>query len=137
MGIIGLDEEMEQTNPFYKTLPDREKLNLHLIKLKFPAVGEDRKRVLVVSRSLERSVKCKPPHRMVGCIKPLDKLWLDWLDRPALVEEKLQLQGFALGEYNRKCVPSTTLGSLAGNAIPVPLCSAINLSLMVEFSGAL
>jgi site-specific DNA-cytosine methylase len=138
VGKLHLDEDAEATNIWYASLPDREKLNLYFCRLKFPAASdEDRKRVFILTRSLERLAHNKPRIGVAPCVKPLDKMWLDWLGRYALAEEKMALQGHFLNTYDAKSVNSTTLASLAGNTIPTTLCSALNHCLMAEFGDAL
>ena len=69
----------------------------------------------------------------MGCVKPNDNIWMDWLNRYAVPEEKMALQGIFHKTYDSKSTPSTTISSLAGNAIPVPLCSVVNQCMMAEF----
>ena len=49
----------------------------------------------------------------------------------------LNLLGMFYGSYDSKGTPPTSLSSMAGNAIPVPLCSAINMSMTAEFGAYL
>ena len=74
---------------------------------------------------------------MAPCIKPKDKLWIHPQGRVVLPEEKMALQGFEYGTYDEKCVSQWALASLVGNAMPMSMCTAVDLSILSEFADLL
>ena len=74
-----MDLEEERSSVWYSTLPDREKLNLYMMKALYPAESQsDRKRVFVLARSLQRAAKIKPTVGAVG-MRQAERQHLDGL----------------------------------------------------------
>ena len=132
-GLAGISN-LEPDNVFYTTLPYREKLVLKLIEEAYPYT-KDVVCTSVISRSAERASKCRPRVGITGCVKPLDKVWLHWLQRPMLAEEKMALQGWQYGSYDAKHISKNELANMAGNAIPIPLVMAVDFAFMSDFGG--
>jgi hypothetical protein len=136
VGTQDLDPLSERTNVFYAALPTREKYIKHLVERRYPRKG-DEKRCYVLTRCAERSATTAPSVDEFPCCLPRSKVWLEWLDRYQLGTEKMMTQGFFPGQFIDARCGEAALADLAGNAIGMPVCMAINQAMMRAFLPAL
>ena len=138
VGRSGLAPEREDSNVWFATLPTREKCSLLAMEMLYPAkTAEEMVRGVVLTRSLTRLLREKPRSGLVSCVLPNAKIWLDHKQRYLMPEEKVALQGFFAGQCSTSCVAATTLSSLGGNAVGVPVTIAINFALLASFGDLL
>ena len=135
VGAAGINARREADNPHYAMLTSREKFNLHMIESIFDE--DDGKRAFVVSRSSGRSATDTPVSERYPCITEKTKIWLDWRARVMTGAEKMMVQGFLPGSYDVASVSDASQSDLAGNAVGVNVCAAINMALMEQFLDVL
>ena len=126
VGVAGIEPLREQSNIFYATLPTREKVNLYFLEKTLPQLAVGEQRCLEIGRSATRTLKAKSAPGIFPCVLPKMKVWLQPQDRWMLGEEKMTVQGFFGGSYKAGSATTSVMGDLAGNAVGVPVCDAVN-----------
>ena len=135
---LSLDPLREANCPAYRALTAREKYNHYYLQRKYPATTmKQKRRVFILTRSITRLAYESPVVGKFPCIMPHQKYWIDYLDRILVPSEKLATQGFFHGSVDLSNMTRWEVSMLAGNAVGVTVCQAIQFSLQHEFGDVL